>query len=86
MVLFLYLERSFHMDNLENEIKQIFLEKLKESSSNMKNSENEVKQILLAKLKEMSEISFNYCETCEEYAIICNTMNEIAKTLLDKTK
>ena len=71
------------MENLENEIKQIFLEKLKESSSNMKNSENEVKQILLAKLKEMSKISFNYCGTCEEYTIICSTMNEIAKTLLN---
>ena len=58
------------------------MKKLKESSFNMKNSENEVKQILLEKLKEMSKISFNYCKTCEEYAIICNTMNEIANTLL----
>ena len=71
------------MDNLENEVRQIFLEKLRERSFNVKNSENEVKQILLAKLKEMSKISFKDCVD-NEYPEICNAMNEIAKTLLNK--
>ena len=49
----------------------------------MDSFEMEVRQILLEKLKEMAEIKFDNCVEDNEYPLICNVMNEIAKTLLN---
>lgn len=50
----------------------------------MEDKEDEIKQIMLDKLKEMAEIEFDECVEGCDYVNICNIMNEIAKTLLDK--
>lgn len=43
-----------------------------------------IRRIMLEKLEEMAEIGFEDCMDGCDYANICSTMNEIAKTLLDK--
>lgn len=43
-----------------------------------------IRRILIEKLEEMAEIEFGDCMDGCDYVNICSTMNEIAKTLLDK--
>lgn len=45
--------------------------------------EGEVKEILLDKLKEMSEVTYDCCEDMQGYAILCSTMGDIAKVILE---
>lgn len=45
--------------------------------------ESNIRRILILKLEEMAEIRFDNCAN-GEYPEICNAMNDIARTLLNK--
>lgn len=50
----------------------------------MSEFEANIRKILIFKLEEMAEIKFEDCMDSRDYSNICNAMNDIARTLLNK--